>query len=462
MRQSMKIGCIVIGNKITHTQKALEGGKDLDLSNCTVWDEKVDEKLITSIQERITGVLPKDTECFFECVTSENQMIDVKEADVYIAIPFGNKNDSLFAAFDVVFSALYSKNKPVVFSVLSYKEIWSYGSVFFPYFVRDARKIDKYLGMKNNVFVSKDLENLEEILSALQVKFKISNSTALCIGEPMYEPFHSWNWGYEMVRALQEKFGIKWSHISSDKFLEIYQKWDKEFDKEKIMSELNEDRTPAGYDITKAEKMYHVCKELIAEAGADVFTINCLWSIVHNQCKTTACYTLSKLNDEGIVSACEADVTTLLNMMIATYASDAPVFMLNPYHFPEDNKLFVSHCTSPTLHSFNSDKQDKVNAYSYYEIPELPCGLQIIKEEGPVTVTGISHDRLDKMIIIRGRIVRNTAFSTCRTQLELDVEGDIKEIVENYQGRHWALVYGDQSKKIAAADEILGIDAKIF
>lgn len=460
--RNMKIGCIIIGNKITHTQQALKEGSSLDLADCTKWDQPVDDALLNKIKDRMKAAAPKGTEVFYEHITSENQMIDVQEADAYVAVPFGNKNDSLFAAFDVVFAALYSKNKPVVFSILPYEEIWSYGSVFFPYFVRDYRKIDGYLGMKNQVYISKNPENLKELLAALQVKFKINNATALCIGEPMYEPFHSWNWGYEMVRAMQEKFGITWKHISSDRFLELYRQWDKPFEKHVLDKELKANRTPEGYDTTGAEKMYHIFKELIEEAGADVFTVNCLWSIVHTECKTTSCYSLSKLNDEGIVSACEADVTTLLNMMISTYATDSPLFMLNPYHFPEDNKLFVSHCTSPRLHSFNSGKKDDFNIYSYYEIPQLPCALQIIKEEGPVTVTGISHDKMDKMIVIRGNIVRNTAFSTCRTQMELDVEGDIKEIVENYQGRHWALSYGDQSSKIKLANDMLGIESKIF
>lgn len=265
-----------------------------------------------------------------------------------------------------------------------------------------------------------------------------------------------------MVRAMQAKFGIEWEHISSDRFLKLYNEWDKPFEKHVLDSEVAHNRCPDGYDTTKPEKMYHVFKDLIEQYDANAFTVNCLWSIVHNSCKTTSCYSLSKLNDAGIVSACEADVTTLLNMMIVSLASESPAFMLNPYLFPEDNKLFVSHCTSPRKHSYVSDEMDDFNIYSYYEIPELPCGLQIIKKPGPVTVTGISHDKMDKMIAIRGNIVRNTTFSTCRTQLELDVPGDIREIVKNYQGRHWALVYGDQTRKIQLADQMLVIDCEIF
>ena len=115
----------------------------------------------------------------------------------------------------------------------------------------------------------------------------------------------------------------------------------------------------------------------------------------------------------------------MMNMIIVTYASGAPAFMLNPYLFPEDNTLFVSHCTSPRMHSFDNEK-------------------------------------MDEMIIIRGNIVRNTAFPSCRTQMELQVEGDISEIAQQYQGRHWALVYGDQSEKIGNANRMPGIRTKLL
>ena len=88
--------------------------------------------------------------------------------------------------------------------------------------------------------------------------------------------------------------------------------------------------------------------------------------------------------------------------------------------------------------------------------------LQVLKQPGPVTVTGISHDTLDKMVIVRGDLVRNTAFPSCRTQLEISVPGGIRKLAECYEGRHWALVYGDQSKKIAKANELLGIESMII
>ncbi len=86
----------------------------------------------------------------------------------------------------------------------------------------------------------------------------------------------------------------------------------------------------------------------------------------------------------------------------------------------------------------------------------------MLKQPGPVTVTGISHDSLDKMVVVRGMALRNTSFPSCRTQIEIDVPGGVKKLAEHYEGRHWALVYGDQSEKIAKANALLGVETIII
>lgn len=49
------------------------------------------------------------------------------------------------------------------------------------------------------------------------------------------------------------------------------------------------------------------------------------------------------------------------------------------------------------------------------------------------------------------------------TPIEIDVtKGGLKVLAENYEGRHWALVYGDQSEKIKRANDLLGIESLII
>lgn len=470
MMKKMRIGCIVIGDKLTYTKKSLEEQASLELDEAQSnerWDRPVDEGILNRVKERVGATIPRDAEVFYRHVTTENEILDLDEADAYVVVPFGKVDDFKclgHATNDVVFAALYAKNKPVVFSIFPYEEIWSYGAVWHVYFLRDYRKLDAYMGLKNQAFVSESLEDLKDTLSALNVKYKVNHSTALFVGEPMYEPYHSWNWGYEMVRAIQEKFGIQYKQISADTFLKRFHEYDKKISQDELRDILKYDRTD-GMDLTGPVKVYHLLHDLIKENGADVFTINCLWSVCHKAVNATSCYAMGQLNEEGIISACEGDTTSLLDMMITAFASDAPCFMCNPYLFPEDNKMLVSHCTSARNHCYGCDNcgMDEINAYDYFEIPGMPSGLQILKEEGPVTLTYISHDQMDKMVVIRANIVRNTAFPTCRTQVELDVpEGSVRDIDLQMDGRHWMMVYGDQSQKIKRANDMLGIETVIF
>lgn len=450
--KKMNIGIIILGKFYTLSPEEKKIA-DHDLRKSDDINLTADEKIIKKMSDRVKALLPEDVTTFTANAVTENDALNLGTADAYVVVPFN--------VIDVVFAALHSKNKPIIIYAPAFSEIWSYGNVFYPYFMRDTRKIDAKLGIKQEVYLCNDDGELSSYASALNVRFKINNTKVLCIGEAMYEPYHSFNWGYEMVRLIQAKYGVEWKHIGSDKFLEIF-KSSESGDASVINGEANENRLPDGYDLSNPVKTYRIYKKLIADAGADAFTVNCIESTVHTGCNTSSCYALSKLNDDGIVAACEADVTTLMNMLIVSYSTNKPAFMCNPYLFPQDDRLFVSHCTAPTKHSYDSDEKDEFNLYTYFEIRDLPCGLQVIKQPGPVTVTGISHDGMDKMVIVRGNLIRNTAFPSCRTQFEIDVPGGIKKLAECYEGRHWALVYGDMSDKIAKSNEILGIETVLI
>lgn len=450
--KKMRVCVLVLGRYYTVTDDEKKiANNDLRASDAV--NLTADERTLSAAYERIKKLIPCGIDTFFAHAVTENDALNAPDADAYVVMPFN--------VTDVVFAALHSKNKPVIIYAPPFSEIWSYGNVFYPYFMRDVRKIDGMLGIPSDVYLCESDAELTSYAAALNVKFKIKNTRVLCVGEAMYEPYHSFNWGYEMIRLLQKKFGIEWKHIGSDRFLEIFNGEDGG-DGAAIVREAKENRMPGDYDLNNPQKTYRIYKRLIDEAGANAFTVNCIESTVHTGCRTTSCYALSRLNDDGIVSACEADATTLVNMLIVSYSSNEPAFMCNPYLFPQDNKLFVSHCTSPTRRSYENDERDEFNLYPYFEIRDLPCGLQVLKQPGPVTVTGISHDSLDKMIVVRGEALRNTSFPSCRTQIEIDVPGGVKKLAEHYEGRHWALVYGDQSEKIAKANALLGVETIII
>ncbi|RKY92161.1 hypothetical protein DRQ15_03075 [candidate division KSB1 bacterium] len=424
----------------------------VDPANPTFKPTLIPSSVKKRIKENILRALPDGVDFEFAEITSESQLFELPEADIYVASPFQNIHDRWF-------HILYSHNKPIVIMPLPLSEIFSYGDVYYPYFIRDTREIDGALHLPHKVFLSKDESDLSLILKALYVKYRINHTRALCIGEPMYEPFHSWDWGYAMVRAVQEKFGLTWIQMSSENFLKYWKTWAQEVDITEIRESARKIHFSEDEKLRQAMKMYLVLKSIIKEKEADAFTINCLASIILPKLEITPCYALSRLNDEGTVSACEADTTTLLDMLITVYASNSPGFMANPYLFPSDDRLLLSHCTSPTLHSYQEKERDEFDFYTYFDSPtKLGIAPQVLKSPETVTITGISHN-LDRMLIIGGKIEANTYFSTCRTQVEIKVDEDVKQVAENYQGRHWILVYGDHKEVIKRTNEVLGIES---
>jgi len=452
----MKITGLIMGNSGISAEERVKKNNSLDESNNYLYKNP---KLSLEIKEEVKKIfinsLPSGTEYAFLQIENEFQVLDIEESDIYVVFPFEPMRDRFL-------HILYAYNKPIVIMPLAYSKMFSYGNVFYPYFIRDSREIDKILNLPNKVFLCDSEKDLSQTLNALNVKYKIEHSRVLCIGEPMSEPFHSSDWGYSIVRKVQEKFHLKWIQMSPQAFIKHWQSWKGKIDIKDIVSTTKKNYLPKKMRIEDAKKMYLVLESLIKEKKADAITLNCLASTIHTNLNVTPCYALSKLNDKGVVAACEADTTTLVNMLITVYSSQSPGFMVNPYLFPVDNVLFVSHCTSPTLHSYNAKIYDNYNIYSYFEIPNLPFGLQVLKKPETVTITGISHNKLDKMLIIKGKIVKNTNFTSCRTQIEIKVNSEIKEIAKNYQGRHWIIVYGDHSNIIRKTNEMFGIESILF
>lgn len=451
----MKIVGLMFGNAGTATKEVRK--KKMDRTQ-TIFEKvpEIDFSVKEKVKKMFVNALPKGVEHEFLEIGKEDEILDIVKADAYVVFPFQKRE---WILEDQWFFSLYSHNKPIVISPLPFSEMFSYGNVFYPYFMRDSREIDKMLNLPHYVYLSKDEKDLSLLLKTLYVEYRVNNTRVLCIGTPMYEPFHSKDWGYEMVRAVQEKFGIEWVYISPTKFLEYWKDYDEKID----ISDISEKAKGVYYikkeNLVGIKKAYLVIKRILEEYKADAMTINCINYVnsILYKLNMTPCYALSRLNNEGIPAVCEADVTTLIDFLITVYSSDAPGSMVNPYLFPTDNKILLSHCTSPTSHLFNDGKEDDFDIYSYFEEPHLPAGIHVLKSPENITITGISESSLDRMIIINGRIERNTYLPTCRTQVEISIEGDVKNIANNYDGRHWVYVYGNHNAVIKKVNDLFGI-----
>lgn len=83
-----------------------------------------------------------------------------------------------------------------------------------------------------------------------------------------------------------------------------------------------------------------------------------------------------------------------------------------------------------------------------------------IFKAGEVTIAGFSFD-LDKMLIVKGKVVGSPDLKICRSQVEVKVS-NASQILENWQGFHWALVYGDYVEELKAICKMKEIEALVY
>ncbi|HNY40597.1 MAG TPA: hypothetical protein PKJ41_09385, partial [Bryobacteraceae bacterium] len=99
---------------------------------------------------------------------------------------------------------------------------------------------------------------------------------------------------------------------------------------------------PTRQEIIDSARYYLAVKQLmIKEKAQGICSAACMGT-------PRACLTFSKLNDLGLVGACEGDIDSALTMLLFAHAFRAPGFITDPVIDESKNALVQFHCTSFT------------------------------------------------------------------------------------------------------------------
>lgn len=317
--------------------------------------------------------------------------------------------------------------------------------------------------------VTDSYDSLSEKIRAIRAISKLQRTKILCVG-----PLHQHIAGktlrrgsYEAVRNAQEKLGITIEFASLEDFK-------KEISVTEVSDEIKQvykdfmgkakevDSSVKDHEALEAVRVYFAWKRMIERTNSTASTISCYQTKIIDEINTTPCYAVSKLNDDGIVTACEADMDALTNMLISSYVSGEPAYMGDPVFNEASNKMINAHCTCPLkLKGYNKENESYV-ATTHYE-SEKGLATQTIMEVGSeITVTMLSPD-LSAIVITSGVITRSDMrYPACRVQVEFEVENPSEFIHQckihiPFIG-HMVNVYGDYAREIAEACRILNIE----
>ncbi|MCE5252417.1 sugar isomerase [bacterium] len=199
--------------------------------------------------------------------------------------------------------------------------------------------------------------------------------------------------------------------------------------------------------------LHSIFRDLLAANKADAFTIMDCMSTVIPMAETTACLTLSLLNDEGIPTFCESDFNVIPSGILLNAISGRPVFLNDPT-FPHNGMVTCAHCTAPRRMDGKRYAAAKIVTHfesDYGAAPkvELPIGTD---------VTMICPDSGQKEWLgFRGTIAGNPFYDICRSQYDIEIGGDWKKLLRDHRGFHWMMACGDYTREMEYACPKIGV-----
>jgi len=205
--------------------------------------------------------------------------------------------------------------------------------------------------------------------------------------------------------------------------------------------------------VANAFLLYRLFKDLMHEHEASAFTIRGCMGTILPMAQTTACLTLSLLNDEGVMAFCESDFVIIPAGVLLYYTCGRPVFLHNST-FPHDGIVTCAHCTAPRR--LDGGRYDPATIVTHYESDygaapkvDMPVGREVTFID-PEYSTG-------RWLGFTGIVKSNPAYEICRSQQDVEIQGDWRKLLNEVRDSHWMMACGNHLKPLAYAARKLGI-----
>jgi hypothetical protein len=334
-------------------------------------------------------------------------------------------------------------------TVLFSQPFSGHGWMYFPQWHKQGKKVV--------LLPTSDWKELDRAVRLLRVPSCLKQTRIIAWGDPQGTVAAC------AAAQIKSKLGAELVPISNDKIQAMMKEInprDAEAEAEAYwLSQAKAIVEPKRAEIIESARLFLAIKELMIQERAQAITSS------HCMGNPRGCLTFSKLNDLGLVGACEGDMDSTLTMLLFAYAFRVPGFISDPVIDKAKNAMVHFHCTSAT-------KMDGPNG------PRLPftirtqtdskggVALQVENRVGQ-SVTCAKLVNLDTLLVTPGKIIEtSTSPMACRTQFAQSVP-DARRLFLNWgensiQGGmmtllHRVVFYGDYTEAIRDLGDLMGI-----
>jgi hypothetical protein len=196
-----------------------------------------------------------------------------------------------------------------------------------------------------------------------------------------------------------------------------------------------------------------VFRALLAKAGCRALTINGCMGTIMPLAETSACLTLSTLNDDGYLAFCESDFVVIPAGVLMANIAARPVFLNDPT-YPHDGIITLAHCTAPR--KMDGREAEPARILTHFE-SDYGAAPKVEMAKGTLT-TNIAPDFLSKRWLgLLGEIVEAPFLPICRSQIDISFKCDDRTLAKRMPGFHWMTAYGDHTRELGYALKRVGI-----
>ena len=191
----------------------------------------------------------------------------------------------------------------------------------------------------------------------------------------------------------------------------------------------------------------HVFRALMREAGCRALTVHHCMGTIMTVSETTACLTLTTLNDDGYLAFCESDFVVIPSGILLGNITGKPVFLHNPT-WPHKGMITLAHCTAPR--KMDGQTLEPARIMTHYE-SDYGAAPKVEMRVGQRLTSIIPDFESQLWQGLNSEIVENPFLPICRSQIDVKFAIDSQRFAERLRGFHWMTCYGDYLREVGYA-----------
>jgi len=205
--------------------------------------------------------------------------------------------------------------------------------------------------------------------------------------------------------------------------------------------------------VENAFLLEEVFRGLMKRAECRAITVNSCMGAIMPVSETTACLTLSALNDAGYLAYCESDFVVIPAGILATNICGRPTFLNDPC-YPHGGQIALAHCTAPR--KMDGRTLEPARLVTHYE-SDYGAAPKVEMHKGQKVTNLIPDFKAETMTGFVGEIVDAPFLPICRSQIVVRFACESLALAEKMRGYHWITFYGDWLREARYALKKVGI-----